>query len=162
MPLWLDSDVKSLDEIDVQLLKALQADGRITNADLARLVILSPPSTLQRVRALEVAGYIKGYHARLDPPSLGLSVTVLAMVSLSLTQDRAIEQFRREVATIPEIVACYHVSGEFDYLLKIVVRDIPAYEALIRERITKIQGIGKVTSSFVLATTKDSPELPIS
>jgi len=150
-----------LDEVDVQLLSLLQQDGRITNADLAKKVGLSPPSVLQRVRVLEKAGLIKGYFGILDAEKLGLRITALAMISLSLHQEQPIERFRRSVNDIPEVLECYHVSGEFDFLLKIVVKDIRAYEQLIRERLSKIKGIQQIKTSFVLATTKHTTQIQI-
>src|SRR5436853_1994969 len=103
--------MKVIDEVDLQLLKLLQAEGRITNADLAKKVGLSPPSVLQRVRALEKAGLIRGYFALLDAERLGLKLTALAMISLSLHQEQPIERFRRSIQGIAEIVECYHVTG---------------------------------------------------
>jgi Lrp/AsnC family transcriptional regulator, leucine-responsive regulatory protein len=153
--------MKLLDETDIQLLALLQGDGRITNAALAEKVGLSPPSVLQRVRALENAGLIRGYFALLDAERLGFRLTALAMISLSLHQEQPIERFRRSVLDIPEVLECYHVSGEFDYLLKIVVKDMRGYEKLIRERISKIRGVGQIRTSFVLATTKYSTQLPL-
>jgi Lrp/AsnC family transcriptional regulator, leucine-responsive regulatory protein len=150
-----------LDEVDVQLLTLLQEDGRITNADLAKRVGLSPPSVLQRVRTLEKLGLIREYAALLDPDRLGLRITALAMISLSLHQERPIEGFRKAVQDIPEILECYHVSGEFDFLLKIVVKDMRAYEQLIRERLSKIKGIGQIKTSFVLATPKYTTKIPL-
>jgi Lrp/AsnC family leucine-responsive transcriptional regulator len=150
-----------LDEVDVQLLSLLQQDGRITNADLAKKVGLSPPSVLQRVRVLEKAGLIRGYFGILDAEKLGLRITALAMISLSLHQEQPIERFRRSVNEIPEILECYHVSGEFDFLLKIVVRDIRAYEQLIRERLSKIKGIQQIKTSFVLSTTKHTTQIQL-
>lgn len=151
-----------LDEVDVQLLALLQNNGRISNADLAKSVGLSPPSVLQRVRALEKAGLIRGYFAVLDADRLGLKITALAMITLSLHQEQPIERFRKSIQEIPEVLECYHVSGEFDFLLKIVVRDIRAYEQLIREKISKIKGIGQIRTSFVLATNKFSTKIPLS
>ena len=150
-----------LDEVDVHILACLQEDGRVTNADLAKSVGLSPPSVLQRVRALEKAGLIRGYHAILDAERLGLRVTALAMISLSLHQEQPIERFRRSVQEIPEILDCYHVSGEFDYLLRIVVRDIRSYELLIREKISKIRGVRQIKTSFVLSVPKQTTKLPL-
>ena len=150
-----------LDEVDVQLLSLLQQDGRITNADLAKQVGLSPPSVLQRVRVLEKAGLIRGYFGILDADKLGLRITALAMISLSLHQEQPIERFRRSINEIPEVLECYHVSGEFDFLLKIVVRDIRAYEQLIREKLSKIKGIQQIKTSFVLATTKHTTQIPL-
>ncbi len=150
-----------LDEVDIQLLSLLQEDGRITNADLSKKVGLSPPSVLQRVRILEKAGLIRGYHAILDAERLGLRITALAMITLSLHQEQAIERFRRSVNEIPEILECYNVSGEFDFLLKIVVKDIRAYEQLIREKLSKIKGIQQIKTSFVLSNTKYTTRIPL-
>jgi len=150
-----------LDEKDVQILNLLQADGRMTNADLAKKVNLSPPSALQRVRALEKAGLIRGYVAILDPDRLGLRLTALVMVRLALHQDRPIEQFRKAVQEIPEILECYHVSGDFDFILKVVVKDIRAYEQLIREKITRIKGLGQINTSFVMGVSKSTTAIPL-
>jgi Lrp/AsnC family leucine-responsive transcriptional regulator len=151
----------TLDETDLKILSILQKDGRITNAELAKRVGLSPPSALQRVRNLELSGAIKGYVALLDAERLGLKVTVLAMVSLSLHQEQPIERFRRSIQEIGEIVECYHCSGDFDYLLKILVPDIRAYEVLIREKVSRIRGIRQIKSSFVLGVPKSTTGLPI-
>lgn len=150
-----------LDDIDWQLLKLMQADGRITNADLARLVKLSPPSVLQRVRKLEDLGLIRGYLALLDQEKLGFGLTVFAQISLALHQEEPIERFRKAIQDIPEVLECYHVSGEFDFLLKIVVEDMKAYEALVRSRLSKIKGLGKIQSCFALATNKQTYALPL-
>ncbi|HVT12025.1 MAG TPA: Lrp/AsnC family transcriptional regulator [Fimbriimonadaceae bacterium] len=153
--------MKVIDEVDVQLLKLLQEDGRITNADLAKGVGLSPPSVLQRVRALERAGLIKGYTAILDAEKLGLRITAFAAISLSLHQDMPIERFRRSIQEIEEVQECYHVSGEYDFLLKIVVKDMRAYETLIREKISRIRGIRQINSSFVFGVTKQTTAIPL-
>jgi Lrp/AsnC family transcriptional regulator, leucine-responsive regulatory protein len=150
-----------LDEVDIQILSLLQGDGRMTNADLAKHVNLSPPSVLQRVRTLEKLGLIRGYFALLDSERLGLRITALAMISLSLHQEQPIERFRKEIQAIPEVLECYHVSGEFDFLLKIVVKDIRAYEQLVREKLSKIKGIGQIRTSFVLATPKYTTKIPL-
>ena len=150
-----------LDEIDVQLLAILQADGRITNADLAKRVNLSPPSVLQRVRALEKSGLIRNYVAILDQDRLGLKITAWVQISLALHQEQPIERFRKSVQEIPEILECYHVSGDFDFLLKVVVRDMKAYEAFVREKLSKIKGIGQIRTGFVFGTTKYTTQVPL-
>jgi Lrp/AsnC family transcriptional regulator, leucine-responsive regulatory protein len=157
----LSPNMKLMDEVDLQILKLLQQDGRITNADLAKSVGLSPPSVLQRVRALENAGLIKGYAAILDPEKLGLKITAFAAISLSLHQDMPIERFRRSIQDIEEITECYHVSGDYDFLLKIVVRDMRAYETLIREKISRIRGIRQINSSFVFGVPKQTTAIPL-
>ncbi len=151
----------NLDEVDLQILALLQRDGRITNADLAKAVSLSPPSVLQRVRALEKAGLIRGYHALLDPERLGLKITALVQITLALHQDMAIERFRRAVQDIPDILECHHVSGDFDFLLKVVVRDMKAYEAFVREKLSRIKGVGQIRTSFVMGTPKLTTEIPL-
>ncbi len=148
-----------IDEIDVQLLSHLQADGRITNADLAKAVGLSAPSVLQRVRNLEKSGIIKSYTALLDAERLGYRLTALTTVSLALHEAQPVERFRKAVQEIPEIVETYHVTGEFDFLLKILVRDMRHYEALLRDKILKIRGIAQIKTSFVLGTTKHTTEV---
>lgn len=150
-----------LDETDVQILHLLQNDGRMTNAELAKRVGLSPPSVLQRVRALEKAGLIRAYVALLEPERLGLRITAMIMISLALHQEQPIERFRRSIQEIPEIIECYHVSGDFDFLLKVVVKDMRAYEIFLREKLSKIKGIGKITTNFVLATNKQITQIPL-
>lgn len=150
-----------MDEVDAQLLRLLQQDGRITNAELARRVGLSPPSVLQRVRKLEESGLIKGYVAILDQEKIGFKLQVIAMVSLALHQEQPIERFRQEVADIQEVLECLHVSGDFDFLLKVVVPDMASYEKLVREKLSSINGVGKIHSCFVLAVNKQTSSLPI-
>jgi Lrp/AsnC family leucine-responsive transcriptional regulator len=143
-----------LDEVDIQILDLLQRDGRMTNADLAKSVGLSPPSVLQRVRALEKAGLIRGYVALLDAERLGLRVLAWVQISLALHQEQPIERFRKSIQDIPEILECYHLSGDFDFLLKVIVKDMRSYEAFIREKLSKIKGIGQIKTSIVFGTNK--------
>ena len=149
------------DEVDLHILRLLQEDGRMTNVDLARTVGLSAPSVLQRVRKLEEIGVIQGYTTILDQERLGFSLTVFAQISLALHQEAPIERFRRAIQDIPEVLECYHVSGEYDFLLKIVVEDMKAYEALVRDKLSKIKGLGKIQSCFALATNKQAHRLPL-
>jgi Lrp/AsnC family leucine-responsive transcriptional regulator len=153
--------MRSLDKIDLEILRILQEDGRITNADLAKAIKLSPPSTLQRVRQLEQAGAIRGYTAVLDAEKLGLKLTVICQVTLSLHQERAIERFVRSIEEIPEVIECYNTSGTTDYYLKILARDMKHYESLVRERLSRISGVGHINSSFVLAKHKQTMMLPL-
>jgi Lrp/AsnC family transcriptional regulator, leucine-responsive regulatory protein len=151
----------TLDEIDRQILQILQGDGRITNADLARRVGLSPPSVLQRVRKLEESGVINRYVAILDPATLGLTLTVVVFVSLSLHQDQPIEGFVEQAVRLPEVVECLHVSGDFDFMLKVRVADMRSYEQFIVNKLTKIGGVGKIQSCFVMASRKESTEVTL-
>ncbi|RYG36963.1 Lrp/AsnC family transcriptional regulator [bacterium] len=150
-----------LDEVDLQLLGILQADGRITNADLAKRVGLSPPSVLQRVRALEKAGLVKGYVALLDHDRLGLKISAWVQITLSLHQDQAIERFRSQVSELPEVMECYHVSGDYDFLLKVVVRDMKTYEQFVSKKLSKIRGLGKINTSFVFGVNKHTTQIPL-
>jgi Lrp/AsnC family transcriptional regulator, leucine-responsive regulatory protein len=150
-----------LDEVDRELLRLLQAEGRTSNAELARKVSLSPPSVLQRVRRLEKQGLIQEYAAVLDPEKLGFSLTVVAMVSLALHQDQPIDNFRKKVQEFPEVLECLHVSGDYDFMLRIVAKDIHDYERFVSERLSAIKGIGKIHSCFVLAVNKRTTALPI-
>lgn len=150
-----------LDKSDRHILKLLQQDGRISNADLARKIGLSPPSMLQRVRKLENAGFIKGYSTQLNPEKLGFHLFVIAQVSLSMHQDKPIEQFVDEIMKVPEVLACYHVSGDYDFMLKIVAKDMHDYERIVKENLASIKVVGKIHSCFVLSTNKETEILPI-
>lgn len=150
-----------LDRADKHILRLIQEDGRISNADLARKVGLSPPSMLQRVRKLEQGGFVKGYSARLDGEKLGFSILVFAMVSLSLHQDKPIDQFIAAVQEVPEVLECYHVSGDYDFMLKITARDMHDYERVLREKLAAIKVVGKVHSCFVLRVNKETDSLPL-
>ena len=111
------------DRIDRQIMGLLQAEGRMTNVELAERVGLTAPPCLRRVRALEQTGAIRGYHADLDPAALGYSITVFAMVSLSSQAEAALAEFEAHVAAIPEVRECYMLNGEIDFILKIVAAD---------------------------------------
>ncbi len=152
---------EKLDSYDLNILTILQEEGRITNAELARRVGLSPPSVLQRVRKLEEREFIQGYTAILNEQALGFNFTVLTMVSLSLHQGPPIESFVNQVMELEEVQACFHVSGDYDFLLKVVAKDMEAYENFIREKLGVITGVAKIQSSFVLATKKDTRDLPL-
>jgi Lrp/AsnC family leucine-responsive transcriptional regulator len=152
---------ETLDEIDVDILRCMQTDGRITNAELARRVGLSAPSVLQRVRKLEELGLIQGFYAHLDREKLGYGILVLVQIGLSLHHEKAIEQFRRAVKAMPEVLECLHTSGDFDFQLKVVATDMREYETIVTQRISQIRGIGKIHSCFVLGMTKYTTELPI-
>ena len=116
---------------------------------------------LQRVRKLEESGLIKGYKAILDAEQLGYPLTVIAMVSLSLHQDSAIEQFRMAIQDIPEVIESLHVSGEYDFLLRIVARNMHDYERIVTEHLSKVKAVGRINSSFVLAQNKQSAPIPL-
>jgi len=150
-----------LDETDVQILNILQKDGRITNADLAKAVGLSAPSVLQRVRILEKSGIIKSYVTILDAERLGRKLIAFVNVSLALHESQPIERFRKSVQEIPEVTEVYNITGEYDFMLKVQAKDMRHYESILRDKITKIRGIGKLNTSFVLGTSKHTTEIPL-
>ncbi len=150
----------SLDAIDRRILDHLQKDGRVSNADLAEQVGLSSSPCWRRVRALEEAGVIKGYAAQVDAKSVGLSVNVFMSVSLSTQVEKALQAFERAAAARPEVMECYLMTGDSDYLLRIVVPDLEAYERFVMD-FTKIAGIAQIRSSFALRTVKQGAALPL-
>lgn len=155
------SDLLTLDETDIAILRILQEDGRITNVELARRVELSPPSVLQRVRRLETQKFIRNYSANLCNTKMGFGLLVFAMVSLTLTQNRPLDRFREAIQKIPQVLECHNISGEFDFILKIAVPDMQEYERLMREDLSAIDVVSRMQSCFVLGTSKLTNCLPI-
>jgi Lrp/AsnC family leucine-responsive transcriptional regulator len=151
----------SVDKTDLKILKILQQDGRITNLQLSTDVGLSPAPTLERVKKLERAGVIKSYHAELDAGIMGMGIQAFMMVSLAINKNNAIEKFESKIADIPEIVDCFHLTGMADYLLRIMVTDIQAYDILIREKLSMIEEITSMQSLIVLSQVKKSNCLPL-
>lgn len=150
-----------LDNIDLKILRVLQERGKITNILLSSEVGLSPAPTLERVKKLEKSGYIASYHAKLDAAKVGLGFTALVHVSLTHQMQDAITQFREHIEQIDEIVTCYQLTGNFDYQLRVVVKDIPAFEKLISDKLSKIEEIGQMQTTVVLSTIKDTSVLPL-
>ena len=154
--------MQTLDPTDLQILAILQAEGRIPNAELARRIGLTPPPTLERMRRLERVGVIRGYAARVDPEALGRRLTVFASVSLAMHQGGVVEEFMAAVRELPEVLECHHLTGDADYLLKVVVADTRDYERLLRERMIRLPGVQRIQSSVVLSTVKDEAAIPLS
>ena len=151
-----------VDSFDRQILRVLQQDGRISNQDLADRIGLSPSPCLRRVRALEEAGVIKCYRALLDAKALGYTLMALIYISMDKHTHERFEHFDREIGVIPEVVECLLITGqEADYQLKVVVRDMDAFQELLLHRITRIQGVTGVHSSFVLRRVLDRTEVPV-
>jgi Lrp/AsnC family transcriptional regulator, leucine-responsive regulatory protein len=151
----------TLDAIDRRILERLQRDGRLSNADLAEQVGLSPSPCWRRVKALEEAGMIKGYAALLDAKSVGLSVNVFMSVSLTTQVEKALQAFEKAAAERPEVMECYLMTGDSDYLLRVVVPDLEAYERFVMD-FTKIAGIAQIRSSLALRAVKQGTALPLS
>jgi DNA-binding Lrp family transcriptional regulator len=150
-----------IDEIDRKILSHLQERARTSNADLADLVGLSPAPCLRRVRALEERGIIRRYAALLDPASLDLGVTVFVQISLDLQVEDRLEIFEKAVMRRPEVLECYLMTGDSDYLLRIVVPDVAAYERFLKDVLTRIEGVAGIKSSFALKQVKYSTVLPL-
>ncbi|QEL64460.1 Lrp/AsnC family transcriptional regulator, leucine-responsive regulatory protein [Oryzomicrobium terrae] len=144
------------DTIDLAILDALQQDGRITNVALAKKVGLSPTPCVERVKTLEAAGVIAGYAARLSAEPLGLGLLVYIEISIDRTSQRAFEDFRRAVVTIPEVQECHMVAGSFDYLLKVRVPDMAAYRIFLGDVLSRLPGIRETHSYPVMEVVKES------
>jgi DNA-binding Lrp family transcriptional regulator len=151
----------ALDAVDYEILATLQEDGRITNVDLAGRVGLTAPPCLRRVRSLEQRGVIRGYHARLDPPSLGYGITVFALVSLRSQAETDLKAFEEHVAALPEVRECHMLNGEIDFILKIVARDLQAFQQFLTTHLTTAANVASVKTSLTIRTSKDSPGVPI-
>ena len=151
-----------LDRYDRQLLAVLQQEGRVSNQALAERIGLSPSPCLRRVRALEEAGLITGYHAVLDARKLGLTLLALIHISMDRHTPERFANFEARVAALPEVLECLLITGQdADYQLKVIVRDMDAYQALLLEQITRIEGVSGVHSSFVMRRVVDKSALPI-
>ncbi|GAC1415387.1 MAG: Lrp/AsnC family transcriptional regulator [Candidatus Velthaea sp.] len=150
-----------LDAIDVRILSQLQDDAKLTNVELASRVHLSPSPCLSRVRALEEAGVISNYVTLLDPRALGLNVSVFIQISLDKQIKEALETFEAAIMERPEVMECYLMSGDSDYLLRVVVADIQALERFIIDKLTPIVGIANIRSSFALKQVKYKTALPM-
>lgn len=153
--------IEKLDKTDLKILKELQIDGRISNLDLAQKVGLSATPTFERVKKLEKAKIIKSYHAELNVESLGLGIQTFMLVSLAQTRGNSVPNFIKQIEEIPEIIECYHVTGSSDYVLKIIVTDIAAYESLAMDKIRNISEIANVTTMVILSTIKKMKVVPL-
>lgn len=150
-----------LDRIDRRILRDLQADGRMTNVELAQRVGISAPPCLRRVRALEKAGLIRGYHADINPEALGFGVTVFAQVGLSSQSDQDLRGFEEMVSHWSEVRECALLTGDVDYLLKVVAQDWEDYQRFLTTKLTAAKNVAHVRSALVMRTTKDLPGVPI-
>jgi DNA-binding Lrp family transcriptional regulator len=150
-----------LDRIDRRILHDLQADGRMTNVDLARRAGISAPPCLRRVRALEKAGLIKGYHAEVNAEALGFAVTVFAQVGLSSQAEPDLKAFEALMASYPEVRECHMLAGEADFLLRIVSTDWDAYQRFLTTKLTAAPNVSHVKSALAIRTSKSEPGVPI-
>jgi Lrp/AsnC family leucine-responsive transcriptional regulator len=150
-----------LDATDRRILDALQSNAKLSNVELAAQVHLSPSPCLARVRALERSGVIQRYVTLLDPLRVGKAVSVFIQVRLEQQVEHALKSFEAAVAAWPEVMECYLMTGDSDYLLRVVVSDIPALERFILDRLTTIKGVANIRSSFALKQVKYETALPL-
>jgi Lrp/AsnC family transcriptional regulator, leucine-responsive regulatory protein len=150
-----------LDEIDVKILQYLQEHARSSNVELAGHVGLSPAPCLRRVRALEQAGVIRRYVTLLEPGAVNLGVTIFVQISLDLQVEGRLEIFERAIMQCPEVLECHLMTGDADYLLKVVVRDVAAYERFLADWLTRIESVAGIKSSFALKQVKYVTALPL-
>jgi len=149
-----------LDELDLKILKRLQENGKITNLQLSKDIGLSPAPTLERVKKLENNGFIKSYHALVEESKLDLGLAAYMQISLIRQRDNAINNFIDQINKIDEVMECYNVTGQADYLLKIIVKDITAFDALVKEKLSPIEEIRNMHSMIVISKDKYSKVLP--
>ena len=150
-----------LDKIDKKILKNLQDDGRITNVELAKNAGISAPPCLRRVRALEEAGFIKGYHAKVDPIVLGYGVMVFAQVKLVSQAETDLKKFEELINSWPMVRECHMLAGETDFILKIVAHDWDSYQTFLTSKLTSAPNVTSVKSSLAIRAAKEQPGVPI-
>ncbi len=153
--------MESLNDLDKIILNELQLDARISNAELARRVNLSPPATLGRVRRLEETGFIKGYAALLDRQQIGFDLLCFVSVSLQLHEIHQVTGFHQAIQKMPEVLECHHVTGDYDYLLKVVAHNTDDLEDFLVNRLTPIPGVARIHTSLVLRETKATSVVPL-
>lgn len=150
-----------LDDIDRVILRNLQAEGRVTNVELAARAGLTAPPCLRRVRALEEAGIIRGYHAELDPDALGYGITVFAMVSLKSQAEDDLRAFEEHVRQLEPVRECHMLNGEIDFVLKIVAHDLQEFQRFLTTELTPAPNVASVKTSLVIRTGKHQPGVPV-
>jgi len=151
----------SIDELDRQILSHLQANGRMTNVDLAEKIGLTAPPCLRRVRSLEDAGVIQGYNARLDQAALGYGITIFAMVSLKSQAEQDLQAFEQHIAALPQVRECHMLNGEIDFLLKIVARDLQSFQDFLTSKLTPAPNVASVKTSLTIRRSKYQPGVPL-
>ncbi len=150
-----------LDEIDKKILDIVQDDSRITNVQLATEVGISPPAMLERVKRLESNGVIRKYVALVNPEMIGKGTFAFVSVSLTAHQMNSIDMFTKHIKKVEEVLECYHVAGEEDFILKVAVENIQQYEKFLLEKLTKIKGVSRINTMFILSTVKFNTKIHI-
>ncbi len=151
----------TIDKYDKAILDALQEDGRMSNVQLAEKVSLSESACLRRVRALEEGGYIDRYAALLSQAKVGLPGNIFVQIGLHREEERDLAAFENAVKSIPEVMECFLMTGEFDYLVRVVVADMADFERLHRDELTRLPGVARVNSSVAIRTVQKKTELPL-
>lgn len=151
----------SFDDIDRAILRELQADGRATNLELSRRVGLSPAATHARVRAIERRGAIRGYTAIVDREALGFDLLCLISISMQVHRHESVDMVRDVIRAMPEVLECHHLTGEYDYLLKVALRNRRELERFVVERLTPLPGVARIHTSLVLSEVKSTTALPL-
>lgn len=149
-----------LDKTDLLILKILQENSKVTNLTLSKKIGLSPAPTLERVKKLESTNVIESYHAHVNLHAIGLNVTTFVLVSLALKKENSLKEFQEKILAIEEVTECYIVTGEADFLLKVVCKDIPTYEELLFKELSQITGIERMKTLMTLSAVKNSKVLP--
>ena len=150
-----------LDAVDIKILATLQDQGRITNVDLAEKVGITAPPCLRRVRALEEAGYISGYHAELNQDMLGYGITVFAMVGLHSQAETDLQAFEHLADGWPLVRECYMLNGEIDFILKVVARDLAEFQKFLTSELTPAPNVASVKTSLTIRSSKRLPGVPV-
>lgn len=150
-----------LDSLDFRILKTLQLDAGITNVELAERVGLSPSPCARRVKLLREAGVIRDTVTLLDPAAVGLPISVFLQVSLERQTEPMLQQFEQTIATYPELMECYLMTGDADYLLRVVVPDLDSYQRFLMDRLTQVPGVASIKSSFALRQVQYRTALPL-
>lgn len=150
-----------LDDTDMKIMAELQADARMTNVELARRIEISAPPCLRRVRALEAAGYLQGYHAVVDKKALGFDVEVFAMVGLNSQAEADLQAFEALCQSMPYVRECHMLNGEIDFLLKCVAPDLSSFQTFLTEHLTSAENVASVKTSLVIRVSKDEPGVPL-
>lgn len=159
MPIF--ANVHTLDAIDRRILKELQGNARLSNVELAEHIGLSPSPCLRRVRRLERAGVIRGYATLVDQQALGLPVSIFVMVTLEKQVEQALEIFETRIRDLPEVMECYLMTGDSDYLLRVVTADLADYERFLMAHLTRFPGVASIKSSFALKQVIYRTALPV-
>lgn len=157
----MSDSILVLDELDKKILAIVQGDGRITNAELAQKIHLSPPAAHARLKRLQTRGVIRRFVALLDREPLGYDLMALIHVTLAQHRRERVQEFRAAIQDMPEVLECYHVTGEYDYMLKVVVRNRKELEQFLVETLTPAPGVGRIHTNIVFSEIKATTELQV-